>query len=106
MLASEGQALPVCTTPGQWSAGAEQIPGKTVCSFMNRVAAHLLLLAGATCAAPSFAKDKPDKPRPRLELQPIIAANLLAPAEPLTIPRTPRLSVIDVERSGLIEPPP
>ena len=73
---------------------------------MNRVAAHLLLLAGATCAAPSFARDKANKPQPRLELQPIIAANLLAPAEPLIITRSPRLSAIDVERAGLIEPPP
>ena len=73
---------------------------------MNRVAAHLLLLAGATCAASAFARDKPNKPQPRLELQPIIAANLLAPAEPLTINRTPRLGIIDAERAGLVEPPP
>lgn len=69
-------------------------------------AVHLLLIAGATCAAPAFAKDKSNDPQPRFELQPITAANLLAPAEPLTLVRPPRLSVIDAERDGLVEPPP
>ena len=72
---------------------------------MNRVV-QFLLLAGATCAAPAFARDQPNTPKPRLDLQPIIASNLLAPAEPLTITRTPRLSVINVERAGLLEAPP
>lgn len=70
------------------------------------LAAHLLLWTGVTCAAPAFAKDKSTNPEPRLELQPIVASNLLAPAEPLTITRTPRLSLIDIERAGLVEPPP
>ena len=70
------------------------------------VAAHLLFLAGATCAAPAFAKDKSNDPQPRLELQPIIASNLLAPAEPPTMNRAPRLFLIDAERAGLVEPPP
>ncbi len=70
------------------------------------IAPHLLLLAGAACAAPAFAKDKSNAPQPRFELQPIIAANLLAPAEPLTVTRTPRLDLIDAERAGLVEPPP
>ena len=69
-------------------------------------AVHLLLIAGATCAAPAFAKDESNDPQPRFELQPIIASNLLAPAEPLTITRTPRLGIIDAERAGLIEAPP
>jgi hypothetical protein len=69
-------------------------------------ATHLLLLAGAACASPAFAKDNPDKRQPSLTIEPIVARGLLAPAEPLTTIRAPRLSVIDAEREGLIEPPP
>lgn len=70
------------------------------------VAAHLLLLTSVTCAAPAFAKDQSRNPQPRFELQPIIASSLLAPAEPLIIARTPRLSLINAESAGLVEPPP
>ena len=64
------------------------------CNFMAMMrAAHLLLLAGAACASPAFAKDNPDKPQPSLTIEPIVARGLLAPAEPLTITRTPRLSI-------------
>ena len=66
----------------------------------------LLAIAGAACAAPGFAKDKPSKVRPQLEVQPIIASDLLAPAEPLTGPESRALGIIDAERSGLVEAPP
>jgi len=66
----------------------------------------LLAIAGAASAAPGLAKDKSSKLQPKLELRPIIASNLLAPAEPQTGPRSPRLSLIDVERAGLLQPPP
>lgn len=64
----------------------------------------LLAIAGTACAAPTFARDKPDKPR--LTIEPIIARDLLAPAEPASTLRSPRLNFIDVERAGLLEPPP
>lgn len=76
---------------------------------MVRVArTHLLLLAiaGAASAAPGFAKDNIGKVQPKLEVQPIFASDLLAVAEPRVDRRTPRFSLIDAERSGLIEPPP
>jgi hypothetical protein len=69
---------------------------------------HLLLLAiaGTAISSPGFSRDKPDKLSPKLELQPVIASNLLAPAEPPTTRQVPRLLLTDVERSGLLEPPP
>ena len=75
-------------------------------NFMIRVVRRrvlLLAIAGAAGAAPGFAKDRAQA---ELEFQPIFASNLLAPAEPQAGRRTPRLSLIDVERAGLLEPPP
>jgi len=66
----------------------------------------LLAIAGAASATPGFAKDNSGKLQPKFELQPIIARDLLAPAEPLATKRAPRLSLIDAERAGLVGPPP
>jgi len=63
----------------------------------------LLVFAGAASAAPGFAKDTAQA---KLEFQPIFASYLLAPAEPQTSPRPPRVSLLDAERAGLLEPPP
>ena len=72
------------------------------------IAAHLLLLTitGTSGAWPAFAQDKIQQPATRLAIEPIIARDLLAPAEPPDIIRAPRLSLIDAERAGLVEPPP
>jgi hypothetical protein len=72
--------------------------------MVRMVSTHVLLIgvAGAVCASPAFAKG----PKPSFTIEPIIARNLLAPAD---LPRNawaPRLSMIDVERAGLVEPPP
>lgn len=72
------------------------------------LATHLLLLTitGAAGASPAIARDKGQQPLPRLAIEPIIARGLLAPAEPQNLIRAPRLSLIDAERAGLVEPPP
>lgn len=66
----------------------------------------LFAIAGAASAAPGFAKDNIGKVQPQLEVQPIFASDLLAIAEPRPDRRTPRFSLIDAERSGLVEQPP
>ncbi len=72
------------------------------------IAAHLLLLTitGAAGASPAIARDNGQQPLPRLAIEPIIARGLLAQAEPQSLIRAPRLSLIDTERAGLVEPPP
>ena len=73
---------------------------------MVRIPLLLLAIAGAAISSPALSRDQSDKLSPKLELQPIIAPNLLAPAEPPIGLQSPRLLLIDVERNGLLEPPP
>jgi hypothetical protein len=76
--------------------------------MVRTACAHLLLLAitGFACAAPGLAKDRPNKPMPSLTIEPIIAHNLLAPADTQAMHISQRLRLIDVEHAGLVEPPP
>ena len=73
---------------------------------MFRIHLLLLAIAGTAISSPGISRDRPDKLSPKFELQPIIASHLLAPAEPPTGVQAPRLLLIDVERNGLLEPPP
>jgi hypothetical protein len=68
---------------------------------------HLFLLAIASTgwAAPGFAKDHDGESLPKLIFEPITAHNLLAPVDTLTT-NSSRLHILNVEPSGLVEPPP
>lgn len=64
----------------------------------------VVALAGAFVAGPASAQDQP-KPLD-FSLAPISARNLLAPIDEPAPVRPPRLSAIDADRQGLLEPPP
>ena len=76
--------------------------------MVGTVRTHLFLLAigGAACAAPGSARDRSDKLQPQLAVEQIVAHNLLAPVDLEIAPPSPHLRLVDVERIGLVEPPP